>query len=78
MDDSTITCDEVIKSSSVKETKTIPKNCNEKKVTCKTQSSYILPDFLLITVILWIAVTIYCYLIKYRVKNLLPFHVIKN
>ena len=35
MDDSTITCDEVIKSSSVKETKTIPKNCNEKKVTCK-------------------------------------------
>ena len=51
-----------------------------KKIACKTQSFYILLAFLLITIELLIAVTIYCYLIKYRAKqkHLLPFHVTNN
>ena len=52
-----IICDEII---DVKET-----NFNEKNITCKTQSSYILLTFLLITITLLIAVSIYCYLTKY-------------
>ena len=47
IDDSVITCDEVIESCD-EETKTIPKNLNEKNVTCKTQSFYILLNYLLI------------------------------
>ena len=62
MDDSTIICDEVIKSCD-EEIKTIPTNFNEKKVTCKTQNFYILLPFLLITIALLIAISIYCYLI---------------
>ena len=51
-------------------------NFNKKKATCKTQNFYILLAFLLITIALLIAVSIYCYLIKYQAKqkNLLPFH----
>ena len=49
MDDSMITCEEVIKSYDEK-IKTIPINLNEKKVTCKTQSLYLLLAFLLITI----------------------------
>ena len=52
-----IICDEII---DVKET-----TFNEKNITCKTQSFYILLTFLLITIVLLIAVSIYCYLIKY-------------
>ena len=59
MDDSAITCDEIIESYD-EET-----NFNEKKVVCKTQIFYILLAFLLITIALLIAVSIYCYLIKY-------------
>ena len=75
MDDSVITCDEVIESYNI-EIKTIPTNFIEKNITCKTQSFYILLTFLIITIILLIAVSIYCYLIKYRAKQkqLLPFH----
>ena len=51
-------CDEEIKIN--------PPNFNEKKVTCKTDSSYILLAFLLITIALLIAVSIYRYLIKYQ------------
>ena len=40
MDDSTITCDEIIKSYN-EETKTIPTNFNEKKATYKTENFYI-------------------------------------
>ena len=42
---------------------------------CKTQSSYFLLGFLLIIIALLIAVSIYCYLIKYRAtqKHLLLF-----
>ena len=50
----------------------------EKKAICKAQSFYIVLAFLLITVTLLIAVRIYCYLIKYRLKNLLPFHNTNN
>ena len=53
MDDSAITCDEVIKSYDE------DINFNEKKATCKTQNSYILLAFLLITIALLIAVSIY-------------------
>ena len=73
MDDSTIICDEVIESYN-EEIKIIPTNFNEKKVTCKTQSFYILLIFLIITIALLIAVDIYCYLIKYQAESLLPFH----
>ena len=72
MDDSAIICDKVIES--YKET-----NFNEKKAVCKTQNLYILIAFLLITITLLIAVSIYCYLIKYQAKqkHLLRFHDIK-
>ena len=43
-DDSVITCDEVIKSYD-EEIKTIPTNFDEKNITCKTQSFYILLTF---------------------------------
>ena len=41
------------------------KTRNEKKATCKMQNFYILLVILLITIALLIAVSIYCYLIKY-------------
>ena len=69
MDDSAITWDEIIESydegmkgKSYDETKTILTNFDEKKTTCKT---FILLAFLLIAIALLIAVSIYCYLIKY-------------
>ena len=62
MDDSVITCDE-IEESCKEETKTISTNFNEKKTT--SQNLRILLSFLLITIALLIAVSIYCYLIKY-------------
>ena len=51
MDDSLIICDEII---NVKKT-----NFNEKLITCKTQNFCILLAFLLITVVLLIAVSIF-------------------
>ena len=71
MDDSKIICDEVIKSYD-EGIKTISVNFNEKKVYYKMQS--ILLAFLLITIALMIVVSIYCYLIKYQAKILLPSH----
>ena len=47
------------------QTKAMLTNFNEKKATCKTQNLYILLAFLLITIVLLIAVRIFCYLIKY-------------
>ena len=70
MGDSPIVCDGII----YEETKTVPTNFNEKKATCKTQNFYIFPTSLLITIALLIVVSIYCYLIKYRAKHILPFH----
>ena len=57
IDDSVITCDEIIE-----ETKTI-KQILIKKVDCQSQNFYFLLAFLLITNALLIAVSIYCYLI---------------
>ena len=68
MDDSAITCDEVIESYDEK-IKNIATNFNEKKATYKTQSLFILFAFFFITVALLTAVGIYCYLIKYRSKQ---------
>ena len=68
MDDSVISCDEIIDTevkSNKEETKTIPQNFNEKIITCKIQNFYIFLALLLITIALLIAVSIYCYLIKY-------------
>ena len=64
-------------SRTMKKKKAVTTNFNEKKATCKTQNFFILLAFLLITITLLIAVSIYCYVIKYRVKQkyLLPFHV---
>ena len=42
------------------------------------QNLYILLPSLLITIALLIAVSIYCYLIKYQGKHLLPFHNTNN
>ena len=74
MDDSVIICDEVIESFK-EET-----NFYEKKATCKMQNFYIILAFLLTVITLLIAVSIYCYLIKYRAKqkHLLPFHYTNN
>ena len=52
MDDSAITCDEIIESHN-EETKTISTNFNEKKATCKTKNVYILVSFLLISLVLF-------------------------
>ena len=68
MDDSAIMCDEVLESYN-KKTKTI-RSFNEMKAICKMQNFYILLAFLLNTITLLIAVSIYCYLIKYREKNI--------
>ena len=57
IDDSTIICDEVIKSYQ-EEIKTIPTNFNEKKVTFKRQNFYIFLAFLLITTALLITVSV--------------------
>ena len=59
MDDSAITCNEIIKSDEAKT------NFNEKRATCRMQNRYILFPFLLITLALLITVSIYYYLIKY-------------
>ena len=75
MDDSAITCDEIIESYN-EET-----NFNEKKAACKTQNLSVLLALLLITIALLIAVSIiYCYLIKYQAKqkHLLSFHFTNN
>ena len=63
MDDSAIACDEVIESNN-KETKTISTKFNENKAICEVQNLYTLLAFLLITIALLIAISIYHYLIK--------------
>ena len=60
-----ITCDEVIE----EEIKTITTKFNEKNVIYKTKNIYILLIFILITVPLLTAVSIYYYLIKYQGKQ---------
>ena len=67
MDDSVITCDEIIE-------ETVSANVNEKNAVYKTQSFFILLAFSLTTIALLIAVNIYCYLIKYRTKTDIYYH----
>ena len=79
MDNSAVICDDVIDAkakASNEETSTIPTNFNEKKATYKTQNFYILLPLLLITIVLLIAVSIFCCLIKYQAKqkHLSAFH----
>ena len=62
MDDSVIPCDEVIE-------ETVTANFYEKKAFCKMQNFDILFVLLLTTIALLIAVSIYCYLRKYRAKQ---------
>ena len=78
MDDSAIMFDEVIVSYN-EDIKIVPTNFNE-KITCRKQNFYILLAFLLSTIALLIAVSIYCYLVKYRAKqkHLLPFRETNN
>ena len=72
MDDSVMN-DEIIE-------EPVSTNFNEKKATCKMQNFHILLAFLLITIALLTAASIYCYLIKYRAKqkHFLPFHYTNN
>ena len=51
-----------------KKQKLFQQNLKIKRATCKKQNFYILLAFLLISITLLIAVSIYCYLIKYRAK----------
>ena len=67
MDHSAIRCDEIIES--YKEETNFNEKKPKKTTTCKMQNFYILLTFLLITIALLIAVTIYCYLTKYWAKQ---------
>ena len=69
-DDSAITCDE-INGPYDEET-----SFNEKKATCKMENFYILLAFLLITIVLLITLSIYCYLIRYQTKQNIYYHFI--
>ena len=65
IDNSVITCDKIINAKTI----TIPTNFNEKNAIYNTKNFYILLVFLLITIALLIAVSVYCYLIKYKAKQ---------
>ena len=73
IDDSAIMCNEIIE-------EIVPINLKDNKANCKMQNFYILFVFLLITIVLLIAVIIYCYLITYqgKQKHLLPFQFTNN
>ena len=70
IDDSVITCDEIIE-----ETRTILTYFNNKQVTYKTKNVYISLAFLLSTIALLIAVGMCCYLIKYQTKQNIYCHI---
>ena len=77
IDNSVITLDETIDAEAKlnnEETKTVP--ANFKKLTCKSQTFYILLAFLFITIALLISLSNQCYLlnIKQNQNNLLPLH----
>ena len=61
-----IICDEII---GVKK-----KKFNEKNITCKRQSFYILLTLSLSTITLLTAVSVYCYLIKYWENKNIYYH----
>ena len=68
-----IMCYEIIE----EETETARTNFNEKNAIFKTKNFWILLPFLLITITLFMAVSIYYYLTKYKAKqkHLLPYYV---
>ena len=66
IDDSVITCDEIIDAGKAK---TVTTNFNKKNATCQTKNIYILFAFLLISIALLMAVSMYYNLIKYWVKQ---------
>ena len=72
MNDSAIIWDEVIESFDEEI------NFNEKKAICKTDNFYILLAFLLVTIALLTATSIYYYLLIIQGKHLLPFHNTNN
>ena len=76
--DSVIMCDEIIYTTKTVSTKTASTPIVPTKVT--SANFYILLTLLLITITLLTAVSIYCDLIKYWIKqkDLLPYHVINN
>ena len=83
IDDLVITCDETIDVEAVsndKETKTVRTLFSEKNQSVKHKKFYILLSFLLISIALLIAVSIFCCFIEYwaKQKNLLPFHDANN
>ena len=65
-----ITCDEIIDTA-----KAVATNFKKIKVTCKKKNLHILLALLLITITLFVVVSIYCYLIKYQAKqkHLVPY-----
>ena len=68
-----INCNEIIEETKTVSTKTCPTNC--KKLNCKTKKYIFYSPFYYLPVTLLINVVIYCYLIKYQVKQkyLLPY-----
>ena len=62
MDESVIPCDEIIED-------TVPISCNKKLQPVKKKKLYILLAFLLVTIALLIAISIYCYVILYKAKQ---------
>ena len=78
IDDSVITCDEIIKTTKISSTETFSSRAFPTKEI--STNFYILLAFLSMTIALFIVVSIYCYLVKYRKKqkHLLPYHVTTN
>ena len=60
-----ITCDQIIE----EESKAVTTSFNEKNAIFKTKSFYILLAISLIAIALLIAVSIYCYLMKYKANQ---------
>lgn len=65
-DDLIITCDKIIVTS-----ETVPINLNEKHATYEMKTFYILSAFLLITILLLIIVSVYCF---YYQRCTLPYY----
>ena len=74
IDDLGITCDEI---RDAQKTKMKQQILMKKNAICKAKNLYVLLAFFLISIAFLIAVSFYCYLIKYQVKqkHLLPFHI---
>ena len=69
IDDSIITCDEIIEVTKNIPTKAVPTNFNEKLITCKIRSFYILFVFLSITISLLITINSLLLNIHYHITK---------